>query len=429
MRGNLGSNFNFQMSTTALASIVVTCKSSQALRAAKPNRAHLDSFVESTKPGSRFRLTKAMFNMIVMAHHTMPAFLELLLPFRRSQAFSTDYRFCTIKLEAHLELVSLAKSQSMPTRIGFELCYSLKGVERASEDKPWAVHQMAVFCEFDCKAQRTAWIFVKENDTIREKLRARTKSGHSLNSAQNQTLRRAFDTYLSTHILCCEWACHNWGQLISSLEVKLRTKTDHLTSIHLENNVIDLPAMQRFERKPTAPMPLLRQTHKFSMGGLSRTTRKGIASLWRSKAALHSSILHDVAEPIQKSSDEELRGQSVPDLLELHTFEEEINDILAMIRSDQSVMKEMVGHFKTLTQDPDFPREISAEHCYLGLRFEMQLRSLLSDLRLHESRLQHVLQLLTNRKVMVSLTGTFGNMLENELMRCRYSVLWTTKIA
>lgn len=169
-------------------------------------------------------------------------------------------------------------------------------------------------------------------------------------------------------------------------------------------------------------------SHNRSIKSLCQDIRSlfpGAKPWWRTQIRTQASSASDLSQNGTGPSDnEKLRPDVLPptesdrpdgdnaqksftfkDLQEIQYIEEKTQEALLALKLNANVLDELRDHYRHTVQHPLFPKEILAECQDDMFRFDRSVLGVRKDLELLQSRTQNLLQLLTNRKSLVSLTS------------------------
>ncbi|KAL8909098.1 MAG: hypothetical protein Q9207_000432 [Kuettlingeria erythrocarpa] len=159
----------------------------------------------------------------------MPEFVDLILPLGE-RIMAQD--FFSNGFYQHTRLSDDARGLVVPERAwsgrDFQICYSLKSVERSEvqTDWPWSVRHCATHHAFDIENVRSTWIVVKGNPILKERITSATSARAPPEFSSYDNIENAFAAALSTHMIIVDWSAENWRWYINFLEDKFREITE-----------------------------------------------------------------------------------------------------------------------------------------------------------------------------------------------------------
>jgi hypothetical protein len=343
-------------------------------------------------------------------HQISPVFLDFVFSFGH-QEYPEDFYLSGIRLEQNLDATGEVKSISTLQRSdrGFQLCYNLRSVETTTSPKrwPWSIRQSAISSQYDVRTSRATWIILKANKKLRVKLQDAAQSARFTDSDRFDTVKGSFAAYLATHVIVCEWARGHWARYITFLEGELQRRTRFAALTDVDKPVIQGTTSMRLDRRMAMPIqPIQRQTiwqsTKQSIGK-ARTVLSWRPS--RTAAAAEPDVELDDAASVASEAPPATEDFTFDALQELHSLEERSHKAVLSIQLNMSIMKELREHIFALATMTHFPDDLRRNKCTMIDGFAAQILSIMNDLKLQEARLRTLLQLLGNRKAMVSNTA------------------------
>ena len=348
-----------------------------------------------------------MFALCLTYQQVMPQFLDFILPLGRQdneRGFNLGgFRYQT-RLPARdrgIEVPELGWSGR-----DYQLCFNLKSVEQAiGSGESWSVRQAAIHHSFDAQSGQASWIVVKANKLLQSRIKSATGSrGHSKVTSYDE-LSKAFASTLNTHLIFCEWAGENWLWYISSLEDNLQEFTRSTLSPlgrAPTNPIMDLDGSSR--QKPTRRQDAFTSYETREAKPPPPSTRPALPILTRFQVFADETKKPPYS-PYNTSRQPDAgtrRRFSFTDLQRTHHIEEKANAAMLVIKNNISVFADLKKYYRTIITFRDWPSELTMQCEGDMLLFEQDLTGIENDLQLQLSRIQTLLQLVANRKSLVS---------------------------
>jgi hypothetical protein len=225
----------------------------------------------------------------------------------------------------------------------------------------WSIRPTVTYHSFDVESQRSVWLIVKANGVIKNRVRSACKDQKLYRLSSADKFNNTFGSTLRTHLILCAWAGENWRWYINDIEQRVQTLTrDALTE------------------------------------SMDQTT------------LLTEYLPSDKAETQSGSSGNEKleheRGTrlSFEHLQEVHYVEEKANEGLLVLRSNAAVIQELRDFYVEAASWLDASTDCVKPSSSAMADFKRQLDITIKDLAMQQSRLQVLLQLLVDRRALVS---------------------------
>lgn len=322
---------------------------------------------------SKLNIDRAMLTRILTYHQVSPGFLDFLFTFGLSE-HPKDFHFSGFRSEMNFDDGEERLLLPQMGRSGRELrmSYILRGVEPAPNQKawPWAIRQSAIYHAFDIETARSVWLIVKANKVIKSRIKSLGEPlGEDSSLCPGESPMddlQSFESSLLSHLLICDWASEQWRWYIGDIERRVQELTrDVLTES------ADLPA--EMQRSPTFP-PV---SEKPEQGGPMSGAQAGAAST---------------------------RSFSFEHLQEVHYVEEKANEALLVLRANASVINDLERCYseavELLRQSYSKSANILPEDSNLRA-FRQRINVATKDSAMHQSRLEALLRLLSDRRSLV----------------------------
>lgn len=337
----------------------------------------------------------------------MPSFLDFLFLFGR-QEHARDLNFSGFRQESrlepfynHLEIPELGRS-------GRELrmCYNLKSVEQSEHQPhfPWSIRQTAIYHSQDLETGKAFWIIVKGDELIKKRIQDSIGVSKRVNELDSKS--NAFATSLATHMVICDWSSENWRWYISYLEETLRNMTGLSFAMMLDNppnpnagnfqklgtsSRVSYPLSEKqWRSNRTSKLPPI--SPGLSLGGSSRPLPgpppppgppPGINMLSSSQFPFPSLIQY-----------------SFTDLQATQLIGDRVNEVLLVLESNVSILKEIQEHYYMISESEHCPEELHDSRIHLE-KFNKRINGIINDLHMQHSRGTTMLRQVKDRKDLV----------------------------
>lgn len=298
----------------------------------------------------------------------MPEVVDFLLAFGVSE-HPKDFHYSGFRSEMNLSQESNRLVLPHLGRSGrdIRLCHILRSVEKVdvTSKSPnswsWSIRPTVTYHSFDVESQRSVWLIVKANGVIKTRVRSTCKDQdlYRLNPVDN--VDNTFESTLRTHLITCAWAGENWRWYINDIEQRVQTLTrDALTESMDQTTLL------------TEYLPSDRaDTQSGSSGG-------------------------------EKLGSERGARLSFEHLQEIHYVEEKANEGLLVLRSNAAVIQELRDFYVEVASSLSASTECVKPSASAMTEFQRHLDITIKDLAMQQSRLQVLLQLLVDRRALVS---------------------------
>lgn len=359
----------------------------------------------------------------------MPQFLDFLFVFGK-QGHAQDL-YCS----GFRQLTRLAKAEAglCVPELGWsgrdlQLCYSLKSVEKSAlqKDWPWSIRHCAAHHSFDVDNVRSTWIIIKGDRLMERRIHSATSDRGPRHFSSFQTVEKAFAAALATHLLLCEWSGENWRWYIKFLEDKLQEMTRETITINADIPLSPGVEADYFTMQPRQMTNKTRRTTRSSFSVFSRARTQTNESLQFEfekkppppqrtytnpdgvKQPLPPGFTADGSlSPKPEAMPYENYGQqqfSFSDLQKTQDIEEKANETALVIRLNLNVILQVRKYYRGIIQSQDFPVALAQKCNEETTRFELRVDGITDDMELQILRVEALLQLLAERKTLVSTT-------------------------
>ena len=358
----------------------------------------------------------------------MPEFLDFLFAFGKQEhaqdLYYSGFRQLTrlTKFDAGLCVPELGWSGR-----DLQLCYSLKSVEKSEvqKDWPWSIRHCAAHHSFDLDNVRSTWIIIKGNRLMEKRIHSATSDRGPTHFSSFQTVEKAFAAALATHLLLCDWSGENWRWYIKFLEDKLQEMTREAITINADVPLSPGAEADHFTMPPRQMTNKTRRTTKSSYSVFSQARTRTNESLEFGfekkppppsrtytnpdgvKQPLPPGFTVDGSQsPKHKAMPYENYGQqqfTFSDLQKTQDIEEKANETALVLRLNLNVIVQLRNYYRSIIQSQDFPKAL-AQNCNGDMsRFELRVDGITGDMELQILRVEALIQLLTERKTLVSI--------------------------
>ena len=366
------------------------------------------SFVQAPHSRERLFTTRYMLTLCLTYQQVIPGFLDFVFPFGK-QVHEREFHFGGFRYQTRI----LASEQGVRVpELGwsgrdYRLCYNLRSVEQAcGGGEPWSIRQAAFHHSFDVESGQASWLVIKANEVLQKRIKSATGSRGLSKICSFESVARAFASTLATHLMFCEWSVENWRWYINFLEETMQETTRRTLS----------PIV----RTPTSP------TKDFSAHSIAfsekakqddRARRPPPPPLAIDKVLPGFTYVEDgMIDPPQSpyappapGTNEKRQDFSFTDLQRLQNTEEKANAAKLILNNNISVYSDLRNYYKTVSGFQGWPCELSLQSNDDILRFEQDLSSIEKEMHLQLSRIATLLQLIADRKSLVSLSPLAPN--------------------
>ena len=360
----------------------------------------------------------------------MPEFIDFLLLFGE-QEHAQDLFYSGFHQRTRLTMWE--PSPKVPERNwsgrDLQLCYSLKSVEHSGSqaDWPWSIRHCAVHHTFDVENIRSTWAVIKGDDSIKKRLQSATSDRGLPDMSSFKTIDRAFSASLATHLILCDWSAENWRWYIKFLEGKFAKLTDsaivmnadvpsspptdwdrytvppradtqrsNITAISrastsLKSFLYRTRTLNSIEMNATEPKPLIRM-YKNSLGNMQPVPP--------GRSLDSSQGLQSPSAKLDKYGQRQFRFQ---DIQEIQDLEERANETVLILKLNLNVISQLIKHYNSLIESQELPQIISRACQGDMLRFNRRIDGITKSIELQILRVESLLQLLADRKTLVSI--------------------------
>ncbi|KAL8696542.1 MAG: hypothetical protein Q9224_002740 [Gallowayella concinna] len=369
----------------------------------------------------------------------MPEFVDLLLPLGE-RIIARD--FFSNSFYQHTRLSDHAQNLHIPERgrsgRDFQICYSLKSVERSEgqAEWPWSIRHCATHHAFDISHVRSTWIVVKGNRLLEDRITSATSGRAPPAFSSYDRIEKAFAAALSTHLIMLDWSAEGWRWYINFLEDRFQERTEGAISTDVDlpmspketddffalgprtntqntflsqksRKSLFRPAAQKTNIMPTSADVLPpQQFHINPRSGKKQPLPPGIL-IASSEAPKPQVVHHDIyGQPMFR----------IRDLQDIQDFEERANETVLVLKLNMSICKQILEFYRSLFKNKELPEPILNECQESMFRFERRIEGLKSHMDSQILRVEGLLRLIDDRKTLLYGLLGFLNTRSNKLL-------------
>ncbi|KAI9709969.1 MAG: hypothetical protein M1820_003047 [Bogoriella megaspora] len=389
-------------------------------------------FVQAQSSRDPLLITREMLTYLLTYHRVMPQFLDFAFSFGQ-QIYAQDFQYSGFRVERllshpgrNLDLNMLGRSGR-----GFQLCYSLRSAEPAQAPDPspvaqWSIRQAAVYHCLDLETDRSFWIMLKANSTVKDRITAATSRASKLRLGELDSPRDSLTESMKIHQIMLEWTMENWRWYVNALEEELQ-RTRRTLSVRVQkppNPLVTNPS----SIYPATPVlsqktPTLNSTSKKSLvSGLVRKINPGTRE---STMQSFSSIQSPTGPRSQSSSLPEWLTQedfSFQDLQRIQSTEDKVSETLLILQANECVVSELQHFYESLLKDSD-ESEFIGNRCAAAIQQLSQVANdAANELRMQQTRVNTLLRLFSARKSHMYGMLDYRNMEASKLLAMKAQI-------
>ncbi|KAK4213744.1 hypothetical protein QBC37DRAFT_168747 [Rhypophila decipiens] len=359
----------------------------------------------------------------------MPSFLDFCFEFKSKENPTTSTMF---RFEDHYFVPDGATGNPR-----IQHAFNIIGPEedrRHDSLNPWPIRHTSLYHSFDLAQARSAWIAIKGNRVVRERLTSTGKSlQHELSRAHTaqEQATAMFAFSLSTHVQILEWCTEGWSGYIDYLEERVRK---HATAIKLApvEALSRKPPRKKFQPHP-GPNPTATGLSHFSarsngpqplgIGGRIRSNLSRMASGFsgHSRTNTVTDVHNPTGLPDDKTAEDDAEQLdsifAFDDLQRIRQVTDDAEQAGMILKENQRIIVAIqsryrdlnsalnTGHINTRCNNLDLG---SIEALVTG--FARQLSVFQADLESYEARVQLLLRSLERNEDMFQGILQYGNM-------------------
>ncbi|KAL9108231.1 MAG: hypothetical protein Q9227_006969 [Pyrenula ochraceoflavens] len=356
-----------------------------------------------------------MMVWLLSIFQVLPAFSEFVFPFG-SQIYAVDFQFSGFREDNRLGDVFQNNAIPELGRSGqsLQICYNLKTVEPAeSRAWPWSCRQAAVFHSFDVKHGQAAWIVIKANNLIRDRLKEVSQIRLKNGSDMFKSVPEMFANALACHLVLVEWSGENWRWYINYFEEQLdslrrRAIVDRVTNSGISNATPATASHSALAGAQGNP-PQQRRTWSWR-GAFSRTNTTSSQATIATTNQTHQQNAQNIPlaefeEPpnLPPEYDPKFQTQDVKEqeheykIDELQTTQDidsKANEAILVLKSNIRILTHLQTYYQRLAESEDLDQALRKSIQASISSFARRVQSVQSDLQTHLDRLETIAKLI-----------------------------------
>ncbi|KAL8875650.1 MAG: hypothetical protein Q9198_006023 [Flavoplaca austrocitrina] len=355
----------------------------------------------------------------------MPEFVDLLLPLGErsiAQDFFSDcfYQQTRLNNNAH----GLPVPERAWSGQDFQICYSLKSVERSEvqSEWPWSIRHCATQHVFDVRNVRSSWVIVKGNRVLQDRISSATGRRAPPEFSSYETVGTALSAALSTHLIMIDCSAENWRWYINFLEDKFqemskgaiftdadipmspketedvfafgpRTNTQNTNQARRTRVFSFRSAVEKANTMPSVAEVLPSQQFKITKSGKKQPLPPGISTA-SPEVPKSPGVRHD------KYGQPMFRFRHLQDIQD---FEESANETILVLKLNMSICKQIADFYRSLFENKELSRTVLDECQESMRRFERRVKGVMSHMESQILRVEGLLRLIADRKTLVNI--------------------------
>lgn len=338
---------------------------------------------------------------VLTYHQVLPSFLDFIYSFGIKQ-YAEDTGFNDFRTDIRISNNSRATPLHAIGRSGrdIRLCFSLQSIERTKLKQPlaWSVRRSSVFHSFDLELGTTAWIIVKGNAVLKQRMEALSRSrAYTALVATDSTncLAPLFKATLLAHVEVVDWACDQWRWYLNELNEEFQSFTRPIYAVPTRPRWKEMNPIRPFMRMNTDPPPQQPPSPPPPPVGPGHSL------------AAHPSM-NGTSHPMQ--SLQRVKTQTEPDVPVIFDFddikgvqfiEDKVIEALMVMENNATIISRMRSHYEALTSLTDWPEELR-EECKADFeKFVSSLNDAEDHMHRQEAKARIMLKTLNNRREIV----------------------------
>ena len=318
----------------------------------------------------------------------MPAFLDFLFPFGL-QEYPQDFHFGGFRqhttlsdFDRGLTILEVGRSGR-----GYQLCYSLKGVEQSKSqiEWPWSIRQMAIQHSFDVSHGRANWIIIKGDQLMKNRIRLAINDAGGAGTSKFDGVDRAFVATLAIHKIICDWSCENWRWYIHFLDEQFQETTrPALTAIVEESRSLAVEE---------TPIP----STQCNCSSLKRSPSTPLTSISPLSMQTSPTAPCDTPDQVESPHSE----YSFDDWQRTQFIGDKANDVLLVLKTNMQVLADLRQYYQETANCEDWPQELKLKCKGDISRFTKSIAEVEKDHQMQQQRVETLLSLIADRKSLV----------------------------
>lgn len=339
-----------------------------------------------------------MFLQLLSVQRVMPSFLEFVL---------SGYGQQHTRRDPHIGGFFSNSARGNELRNDkIEFCLTLQAPEpKVNSPDPWSVRQASIWHRFDLSDGRQSWIVIKANAVIKDAVEEQARSYQDRRAGDFDHISKSLELCLATLLEICSWSGRNWHWYLTSMEENVRSKTRRAVSGNLAE--LDTPAPRSDN---------IAASDVYSRHSTSASTAQVSQSLkWWSlprRVQRTTEGPNDLEKCVEVDSQvdnqQEIRF-SFASLQDALHQEETANSAIMVLKSNAETIQQLGLEYQWLVDNADTAIQIHA--------FNRKLAELASSFRVLQARAETFLQLVQDRKSLVSISSLHGPQLTHVVVR------------
>ena len=366
----------------------------------------------------------------------IPDFLDLLYPLGERD-IAQDFYSGSFTQRTHLS--NTTQAMQVPERLwsgfDFQLCYSLKSVERSERQTewPWSIRHCAAHHTFDVKNVRSAWVIVKGDRLMERRINAATSTRGPPALSTYETVDTAFIAAMRTHLIVFNWSAENWRWYINFLEDRFEelskgaisfdanvptsplekrasfaigrrtnSQTTQTPNQSQRSRIFSFPRFSRSNTQETDKMPTVPEQQPSPEKRFHINPRSG-----KKQPLPPGKTIVSPGTPTSPTVQYDTHGQrlfSFRHLQDMQDLEESVNEMVLVLRLNANTAMQVCHFYRSLFENKELPKTIR-EHCLGDLtQFERRLHDIEGNSSAHVLRAEALLRLIADRKTLVCLS-------------------------
>ncbi|CAH0047456.1 unnamed protein product [Clonostachys solani] len=292
----------------------------------------------------------------------------------------------------------------------FQHCFNLVGVEHdigLGHAFPYQYRQTAAYFSFEPQTGKTAWIILKANTAIRDRILELVES----QSRKTLTPKSSFSAAMSAHLAIFEWSIQNFTTHFNTLETQISetAKVIHHTPVSAITDSSNLE--QTLERKMTARKSWGRREKHSGLRQRINQAFMTLVSLKRSdNAGQWNTTNQNPSRPKRLELPEIAEIFKFEKLQDLYLMATRINDGSLVLAQNKVVLHDLIERFEHFKELESFSRNVDIDPEEFDIFFDTAKRCV-RELDNQEARL-NTLQARLERQI-----SLFNGILQYNNMR------------
>ncbi|KAL9635648.1 MAG: hypothetical protein Q9204_002553 [Flavoplaca sp. TL-2023a] len=395
-------------------------------------------FVHAPQSRAKLKISKDMLTRLLSYLQVMPEFVDLLLPLGERSIAQDFFSNCFYQ---QTRLDKNAHGLRVPERAwsgqDFQICYSLKSVERSEGqfEWPWSIRHCATQHVFDVRNVRSSWVIVKGNRVLQDRIASATSRRAPPEFSSYGTVGTALSAAFSTHLIMIDCSAENWRWYINFLEDKFQEMSEGAISTDADIPMSPKEIEDVFALVPRTNTQNIKQTRRsrvfsFRSAAEKTNTTPPVAEVVPlqqfqmtksgKKQPLPPGISTASSEvPTSPVVQHDIYGQRrfrFRDLQDIQDSEESANETILVLKLNTSICKQIADFYRSLFENEELPRTVLDECQESMRRFERRVKGVMSHMESQILRVEGLLRLIADRKTLLYGLLEFQNTRSNKLL-------------